>query len=113
MEFNYITNPETGKSVSIYGKTGKKVLGNYVKYLQKLGGKKRKSKKRRNKRKSKKKGGKRNRNNRNNNNNNRNNNNNNLFYLDGGGGDDNLPRAPKPGDIWHDNIIFDQRTLEF
>jgi hypothetical protein len=41
VEFNFINNPETGKKVSIYGKTGKKVLNNYVKYLIKLkGGKK-------------------------------------------------------------------------
>ena len=37
-EFNYIYNPETGKNVSIYGKTGKKVLKNYVKYLNSLKG---------------------------------------------------------------------------
>jgi hypothetical protein len=34
MEFNYIYNPETGRKVSIYGKTGKKILENYVKYLE-------------------------------------------------------------------------------
>ena len=39
MEFNNIINPETGKKVSIYGKTGKQVLYNYVTYLEKLGGK--------------------------------------------------------------------------
>ena len=44
MKFNYIINPQTGKSVSIYSITGKKVLYNYVKYLQK-GAKRRKSKK--------------------------------------------------------------------
>ena len=52
MEFNYIVNPESGKNVSIYSKTGKKVLRNYVKYLEKLGGKRNKS--RRNKKKPKK-----------------------------------------------------------
>ena len=30
MEFNFITNPETGKNVSIFSAEGKKVLGNYV-----------------------------------------------------------------------------------
>ena len=30
MEFNYIINPETGKKVNINGKTGRKVLNNYV-----------------------------------------------------------------------------------
>ena len=46
MNFNYIVNPESGKRVSIYGKTGKKVLQNYVKYLEKNGGnRKKKSKK--------------------------------------------------------------------
>lgn len=58
MEFNYIINPESGKRVSIYGTTGKKVLGNYVKYLQKIGGqikKSKKNKKNRKKRKSKQK----------------------------------------------------------
>ena len=35
MEFNYIINPESGRKVSIYGKTGKKVLR---KYLVKFGG---------------------------------------------------------------------------
>jgi len=34
MNFNYIINPESGKRVSINGKTGKKVLANY---LQKIG----------------------------------------------------------------------------
>ena len=29
MEFNYIVNPETGRKVSIYGKTGQRVLNNY------------------------------------------------------------------------------------
>ena len=45
--YKSITNPKTGKKVSIYGVTGKKVLGNYVKYLQKLGGKKNLKKKKR------------------------------------------------------------------
>ena len=36
MDFNYIYNPETGKKVSIYSKTGKKVLNNYVKYLKNI-----------------------------------------------------------------------------
>jgi hypothetical protein len=30
MEFNYITNPETGRKVNIYGKTGQRVLNNYL-----------------------------------------------------------------------------------
>ena len=30
MEFNFIVNPETGRRVSIYGKTGKKVLRKYL-----------------------------------------------------------------------------------
>ena len=30
MEFNYIVNPETGRRVSIHGKTGQKVLRNYL-----------------------------------------------------------------------------------
>ena len=30
MEFNYIVNPETGRKVSIYGKTGQRVLNNYM-----------------------------------------------------------------------------------
>ena len=30
MEFNYIVNPKTGRKVSIYGKTGQKVLNNYM-----------------------------------------------------------------------------------
>ena len=30
MEFNYIVNPETGRKVSIHGKTGQKVLRNYL-----------------------------------------------------------------------------------
>ena len=30
MEFNYIVNPETGRKVSIYGKTGQRVLNNYI-----------------------------------------------------------------------------------
>ena len=30
MEFNFIVNPETGRRVSIHGKTGKKVLRNYL-----------------------------------------------------------------------------------
>lgn len=32
--FNYITNPETGRRVSIYGKIGKRVLKNYVHSVQ-------------------------------------------------------------------------------
>ena len=45
MEFNYIVNPKSGKRVSIYSATVKKILHNYIKYLT-LGGniKKRKSK---------------------------------------------------------------------
>ena len=31
--FNRIVNPETGRKVSIYGKIGKKVIKNYIKYL--------------------------------------------------------------------------------
>ena len=34
MLFNYIVNPESGRRVSIYGKTGKRVLGNYLYYLR-------------------------------------------------------------------------------
>ena len=30
MEFNYIVNPESGRRVSIYGKTGQRVLRNYL-----------------------------------------------------------------------------------
>ena len=40
MLFNFIVNPESGRKVSIYGKTGKRVLTNYLKYLKKVGGKK-------------------------------------------------------------------------
>jgi hypothetical protein len=40
MKFNYIVNPKSGKNISIYSKTGKKVLGNYVKYLQAYNNKK-------------------------------------------------------------------------
>ena len=47
MEFNYIVNPNSGKKSSIYSKTGKKILFNYVKYLDKFGGNKRKYKKKR------------------------------------------------------------------
>jgi len=32
-EFQYIVNPETGRKVSIHGKTGQKVLKNYVNNL--------------------------------------------------------------------------------
>ena len=69
MEFNYIVNPESGKKVSIYNATGKKVLQNYVKYLTKLGGNKKRNSKKRNSKKrnskkrnsKKKKGGQRSR----------------------------------------------------
>jgi hypothetical protein len=57
MKFNYIVNPKSGKNISIYSKTGKKVLGNYVKYLQAYNNKKsiKKNKKRKSKKKSKRK----------------------------------------------------------
>ena len=29
-KYNYITNPKTGRKVSIYGKLGKKILKNYI-----------------------------------------------------------------------------------
>lgn len=35
--FETIVNPETGKHVSIYSKTGKKILRNYVMYNQNAG----------------------------------------------------------------------------
>ena len=44
MEFNFIINPLSGRKVSIYGKTGSKVLKNYIRnfetkfYLNKYGG---------------------------------------------------------------------------
>ena len=51
MEFNYIVNPESGKKVSIYNRTGKKVLRNYIKYFEKVGGKKKSKKNIKNKKK--------------------------------------------------------------
>ena len=39
---NFITNPKTGRKVSIYGKTGKKVLQNYAKQLSSGGAKSKK-----------------------------------------------------------------------
>ena len=35
---NFIINPENGKTVSIFSREGKRVLGNYLWHLKQMGG---------------------------------------------------------------------------